>query len=75
MESYFSYTDKLCVQFMARLLQFKHDHKADYDAIKLTEQEFHFKINHDASNNHSYMFIDNSVLIHYGNNKWEAYDY
>ena len=66
---------KLCVQFMARVLQFRKDHKDFFDSVQLTEEEYWHKINHDASNNEAYMFTDNSVLIHYGNNRWEAYDY
>jgi len=67
--------EKLCVQFMARVLQLKQDHKEDSVAIQLTWEEYWFKINHDASSNESFMFTDDSVLIHYGNNRWEAYDY
>ena len=67
--------DSLAVEFWVRICHRIKDHKPDEIAIKLTEQEFWNKINHDASSNESYMFIDNSVLIHYGNNKWEAYDY
>ena len=75
MSDVFNYNDKLCVQFMARLLQFKKDHKDDTNSLTLTEQEFWQKINHSASGNETYMFIDDSVLINYGNNKWECYNY
>ena len=67
--------DKLCVQFMARILQFRNDHKDFTLAEKLTKEEFYHKIHFGLSAKDAYYFIDESIAINYGNNRWEVYDY
>ena len=67
--------DKLCVQFMARILQFRNDHKDIKTAIRLTHEEFKHKINFDNSLKDAYYFIDESIAINHGGNRWEVYDY
>ena len=70
------YEDALCVQFMARMLQFKKDHKDDCTALILTEEEFVFKMMNDVCPiNGVYNFIDGSSVVCYGNNEWVCSNY
>ena len=66
--------DKLCVQFMARILQLRNDHKNIKTAIRLTREEFKHKIFANSLKD-AYYFIDESIAINYGGNRWEVYDY
>ena len=67
--------DKLCVQFMARILQFRTDHKDFEMAERLTVDEFKNKIKFDYSPEGAYYFIDESIAINFGSNRWDLYDY
>ena len=67
--------DKLCTQFMERILQFRKDHKSFALAEKLAKEEFIHKIIFANSLKDAYYFIDESIAINFGNNRWQVYDY
>ncbi len=76
MENYASYEDKLCVQFMARILQLKLDYKPDDIAIEIALRDFDNKMvfeQHPKKNR--YLFIDGSTVEYFErNNVWECND-
>ncbi len=63
----------LSQQFTARTRQLIKDGKDFFKAFILAEEEYLFKLDLTETNTGEYAFIDGSIAIYCGNNKWNHF--